>query len=44
MGKVFAIVQMGCAILACLGYLVAGDYRRSIYWGSAAVLTGSVTL
>lgn len=42
-GKILAIVNIGIAVLACIGYLIASDYRRALYWGSAAVLTSSVT-
>jgi hypothetical protein len=43
-GKLLAIANMSLAALACLGYLTAGDFRKAIYWGAAAVLTASVTL
>lgn len=42
-GKLLAMVNIFISLLACLGYALAGDYRRAIYWGSAAVLTSSVT-
>lgn len=43
MGKAFAIVNIILSLGACLGYLAAKDWRHAIYWGSAAILTGSVT-
>lgn len=43
MGKTLALANITLAVLACIGYAVAGDFRRSIYWGAAAVLTASVT-
>lgn len=42
-GKTLALVNMACSLLACIGYLCVQDYRRATYWGSAAVLTASVT-
>lgn len=44
MGKTLAITNMILAAAACIGYLLVKDYRHAIYWGAAAVLTGSVTL
>ncbi len=44
MGFYLAIANMSLAVLACLGYALAGDARHAIYWGAAAVLTASVTL
>jgi hypothetical protein len=29
---------------ACIGYCVAGDYRKAVYWGAAAALNLSITL
>lgn len=43
-GYLLALGNMTLSALACLGYLWAGDYRHAMYWGSAFVLTGSVTL
>lgn len=42
-GKYLALMNMTIAAAACLGYALAGDLRRAIYWGAAAVLTASVT-
>ena len=30
-------------ILSCIVYATNGDWRKAIYWASAAVLTASVT-
>ncbi len=30
-------------IVACLAYAITGDYRKAVYNGAAAVLTGSVS-
>lgn len=43
-GFYLALGNMTLSALACLGYLWTGDYRHALYWGSAFVLTGSVTL
>jgi hypothetical protein len=29
---------------ACIGYLIAGDYRRACYWGAAVVLNISAVM
>lgn len=29
---------------ACVCYAIAGDYRRAVYWGAAAILNLSVTI
>jgi hypothetical protein len=42
-GKLLAITSIAISVLACIGYLLAKDYRRAIYWASAACLTSSVT-
>ena len=42
-GKILAMVNIVIACGACLGYACVGDTRRALYWGSAAVLTASVT-
>lgn len=42
-GKALAIVSIVVSVLACIGYLIVKDYRRAIYWASAATLTSSVT-
>lgn len=42
-GKILAIVSIIVSVFACIGYLIARDYRRAIYWASAATLTASVT-
>jgi hypothetical protein len=43
-GKSLAIASMILSILASVGYFIAGDVRRGIYWLAAAVLTATVTL
>lgn len=43
MGRGLALANMILAVSACVAYSAIGDYRRSIYWGAAAVLTASVT-
>ena len=42
-GKALAILSIVISIGACVGYVVAKDYRRAVYWASAATLTTSVT-
>lgn len=42
-GKVLAIVSIVVSVCACVGYALSGDVRRAVYWGSAAMLTASVT-
>lgn len=42
-GKALAVCNIIIAVGACLGYAWIGDVRRAIYWGSAALLTASVT-
>lgn len=42
-GRILAITSIVISILACIGYGYAGDIRRTLYWGAAAVLTSSVT-
>lgn len=42
-GKILATVSIVISVAACIGYLFAKDYRRAIYWASAATLTASVT-
>lgn len=42
-GKALAIVSIIVSLGACVGYLLAKDYRRAVYWFSAATLTSSVT-
>jgi hypothetical protein len=37
------IVMIVGSILACLVYTFEGDFRRAIYWASAAVVNASVT-
>ncbi len=44
MGKFFALCNMSLGIAACLSYLIDGNWRQAIYWGAAAVITGSVML
>lgn len=29
---------------ACVCYALAGDFRRAVYWGAAAILNLSVTI
>lgn len=43
-GKSFAFAQLLLCIAASIGYLFAKDWRRAIYWGAAAVISGSITL
>lgn len=42
-GKALSFVSIAISVCACIGYAFAGDVRRSIYWGAAAVLTSAVT-
>ena len=43
LGKTIATVMIVLSVLAAVGYLIAGDYKRVAYWCAAAVLTWSVT-
>ena len=40
---IFPTVLIALDLGAAIMYFVAGDYRRTIYWVSAAVLTATVT-
>ena len=42
--KVLAYAVIVISSLACVGYALAGDVRRAVYWGAAAVLNLSVTV
>ncbi len=44
MAKFFALCNMFLSLAACLSYLIDGNWRLAIYWGAAAVITGSVTI
>lgn len=41
--KIFPTVLIALDVCAAIAYAVAGDFRRTIYWTAAAVLTVSVT-
>lgn len=41
--KVFPTVLIVLDLAAAVAYAFAGDYRRTVYWTAAAVLTASVT-
>ena len=43
MTRVFPIILIALDVLAAIVYGFAGDWRRVVYWVSAAVLTASVT-
>jgi hypothetical protein len=43
LGKLFSYTIITLDIGAAIGYLIAKDYRRAIYWAAAAVLTSTVT-
>ena len=42
-GKAAAIAQIVLSVVACIGYGIKGDARKSVYWGAAAIITASVT-
>lgn len=42
-GKALAATMIIISIGACIGYAAAGDVRKSIYWGAAAVINFVVT-
>ena len=42
-GEAFAYLTIALDVAAAIGYGAAGDWRRAIYWASAAVLTTCVT-
>lgn len=41
--KVFPTVLIALDVIVAVVYLYDGDYRKTIYWLSASVLTASVT-
>lgn len=41
--KIAPTIQIFLSIAAAIGYGVAGDWRRAVYWTAAAVLTFTVT-
>lgn len=41
-GKVLAITITFISAGASIGYLVAGDYRRAIYWAGAVIVNAAV--
>lgn len=43
-GRVMAWAMIGGAVVAAVGYGIAGDWRRAVYWASAAVLQVTVTI
>lgn len=43
MTRLFPIILMALDLFAAFGYAVARDWRRTIYWVAAAVLTATVT-
>lgn len=42
--RVFPVILIVLDILACIAYAFEGDWRRTIYWLAAAVLTVSITV
>ncbi len=42
-GKLLSIAVIVLSIAAAIGYAVAGDIRRTIYWAASAILITSVT-
>lgn len=43
MEKAFPILLITLNLCAAIVYLYHGDIRHAIYWGSAGVLTASIT-
>jgi len=43
MARVFPVIMIAMSACASAVYLYDGDFRRTIYWAAAAVLTASVT-
>jgi hypothetical protein len=41
--KILPTIMILLSLGACVGYAAVGDWRRSIYWLAAAVLTTTVT-
>ena len=41
--RLLPTVQILLSVGSCIAYLFAGEYRKAVYWGAAAVLTASVT-
>ena len=41
--KVFPLVLLACNTAAAICYVVAGDYRRSLYWAASALCIASIT-
>jgi len=42
--KIFPLIMILLSVCAAILYAVAGDWRRTIYWLAAAVLTTTVTI
>lgn len=43
MRLIFPCILIFCDLGAAFVYLLNGDWRRVVYWGAAALLTGAVT-
>lgn len=41
--RLFPVLLISLDVLASINYAASGDWRRCIYWASAAVLTATVT-
>ena len=43
MGRVFGLAQCVIAVAASIGYFVAKDYRRALYWSFVACIEATIT-
>jgi hypothetical protein len=41
--RIFPSIQIALSLAAAVAYGVAGDFRRSVYWAAAAILTTTIT-
>jgi hypothetical protein len=41
--QLFPSIQIGLSVAAACAYAWDGDWRRTIYWAAASVLTAAVT-
>ena len=43
LSKLFPVILLVCNASSAIGYAVAGDFRRSLYWAASAICVGAVT-
>ena len=42
--RIMVFVMMAESVVASIGYFVAGDWRRGLYWAAASVISFSLTV